>query len=438
MINQEVNSDYIYKTMLVAHHGENVIQNPCSAVPPALSNATDTLSVRPGEVDSYSAYMCVWQNTQLICSEPLQRPHTTIDPEFIGGLFTTFTSTTFGNPLPGSKFHGYLNATANPFQLGVWPLDIKEYHLTTMGVACDVPNWITHEAILKVDAPLISFDSKQSKCPPVEYIKEENTIGVTGTNPIYPDQTGCSIVYKVKQASYPAQYGYLQVMSSGYISMQGKDALGQDFKLDLLDVSGPAIDCQKGKANTCKTIPNKVTVEKSQESDMVHTSTNSLFVGPYFSEKCNLSETDHITINSYQNLGTQLYAYLMMKVEPQEGKKSYWIPVGKAGWFASYGAQCSDSPCGLGLGAEEGVPYQKYWDAIDLYGQHPKQLSLTQPPSFYSWGSTLQESYQIQSLTELNTPDYWLGCPNSEGGGFRLEAQELDAEGTPLSPEIYE
>lgn len=411
MIQKDQAQQDIYRVLFSQRSSKDDESNPCPNLPP--SSDSQEISVRLGEVGLYAAYTCLWRNSQLACHEPLQGSYTTVIPDLVGGALTTFIETSFTDPFPGIKFQGYSEPRENPFSLGFWSLDVDEYVLETSGFSCGSSVMLSHKAVIKVQKPSVFFDQARSQCPPVTYSLGGNAAGSIGANPLYPDKEGCSIVHRIKQPSYPAKYGVLEVLSQGYITMNAKSSKGDSLEKTILRVSSSALDCKGKSLDQCSPITNKGSVSSGQEMDFLHMGKNSLFAAPHFSQSCQANESDLFTVSSYQNLGTQAYAFLMMKPDPQEGKKSYWIPVGKAGWFSSYSLSCPEGACGVGLGEEEGSAYSNPWTLADAESMNPWTLSLTQSPPFWMWGDVLTTAYQTISMTDFNEMDYWLSCPSS-------------------------
>lgn len=408
---RQVNLDgLVSTTILVPHNGREVVENPCPTSPIPSPIGT-SFTLRPGEVDTYSVYMCAWQEQRLTCSELLKVVLNEVKPGYSpSGIISTFSSTNF-DVGTGGGFKEGLGQYDNPFTMGFWMPNVKEYQLTMKGLACGSQYLVEHSATIKVEHPVISFLEEKSKCPPTVYSPEDNTIGLTGANPVFPDKKGCSIAYTVRQGGYKAQYGFLQVMEDGDIEINGKDASGLQFNFEALALEGSAVDYRKNETGYRNTITFGGTVAANQGSQILYTGgTTSFFTAPFFSQTCN--GTDSITVHHYQNYLTQYYNYLMMKVEPQEGKVSNWVPVRMAGWFSVSNAKCDTPPCGMGLGEESGSPYRGSWRASYTYSKDPKFMAYwVDTPDVPVWNAVVQDAYRVTAVSKLDNMDYWLSCP---------------------------
>lgn len=399
----------IYQTVTVSHDGAIQVTNPCPPSPPSVSKNVDQIDVRVGEVGRYTVYMCAWKLEDLICSEPLKYTLTTLTPSYLGSVPNAFTSSDFSTiSLEEQRLRGWINEPNNPFDFGVWRVDVSNYTLSTIGYACEdiYPERINHSTLVYPHSPSISFNPQNSKCGSIQYSDLDNIVGVMGGQNI----SGCFVSYDVKNPSYDIQYGFLQTISSGArVSMSGENGLNETLEYSVLYLKTSAVNLFDFASGAQKTISQKVKVGSDQDASIGYSFKPSLFTAPYFQRSCDPSDvTSLFNVTRYEDKGTQYYNYLMMKVSPQKGRESYWVPVKESGWYSSYVAVCESPPCGLGLGEAE--LYTRSWSVTSPFPSAPVSMSFVSSPV---WGNSLQESYNVVSMTDFNDMDYWLSCPSS-------------------------
>jgi len=395
-------------------------QPPCATSPFSSQPQTSPFTFRPGEVGVYSWHMCVWRKESLACQEPLNITYSQIEPGYnpSSGQITYFTGTNFESALDGSMLFQW-NMRDNPFHLGLWMPEIGEYQLSVQGVGCS--RFEKASVNITMEMPSFGFNKTQSVCPATKYSEAENRVGIFGKNPLYPQHEGCSILYNVSQPSYGARYGFLQIVYDGDIDLTSRNGTGGgSFLTQIMRISqmmNPlVVDCASlPNATSCQTIGNQTRVEANKDGAVLYTGGSLYtFTAPYFSpDSCAPESGSLYQVEQYRNFGTQFLNYLMIKVDPQPGKRSYWVPVRRAGWFSSYEVVCPTPPCGTGLGPNYNTSGSTPWAVNHLGVTNPyAELFWSKAASSPSWNGSFQQSFQVVSKSSKGN-DSWFFCPTS-------------------------
>lgn len=389
---------------------------PCAPSPFSSDSQDSSLTFRPGEVGVYSWHMCVWKSESVACEELLGIFYSKIEPSYnpSSGQIPCFTATNFENTLNGSMLFQW-EMKDNPFQLGLWMPGISDYQLSVQGSGCS--RFGEASVNITMEMPSVMFNATQSVCPTAKYSDVENRVGVFGKNPLYPQNDGCSLLYKITQPSYGARYGFLQIVYAGDIDLTSKNE-GGSFRTQIMRVSrmiAPlVVDCASIVNAACQTIGNQTRVEANKEGDVLYTG-GSLYTltAPYFSpDSCDPRSASLYEVEEYRNFGTQFLNYLMIKVDPQPGKSSYWVPVRRAGWFSSYEVSCPKPPCGTGLGPNYNASGSTPWAVNHLDVINPYEELLAMAASSPSWNGSFQQSFRVVSKSSQSNGS-WFFCPTS-------------------------
>lgn len=381
------------------------------------STDVQAITVYPGQVVRLTGVSQVIDDGVLVCEEPLREVTSFIAPELNGaGLKTTLQNTTFLDPMGrGDAQWGY-NTTSNPVGFALWDPSILQYNFTMTGKGCTDYNPEDQTVFFSLNvrhfsAQEMKLNTTRSVCPSVSYNPQSNKAGLLGANPVIANKTGCSIVYDILSAPYVAQFGALQILSSGAMGVALDKNATQSVQ--ILFEESSKIDCSKDSRGQYKTISSIYSVPHGANTTVAYTSSPSVFLAPYYSSSCNSTSVPPKAVGSYNYYGTDFDTYLMMK--PQGAWDSLWVPVKKVSWsLDTLNAKCMTADA-CGTGPNSNVSYVNPSWIVSGSSLAPKidekwQSSATFP----KWFGIVQESRDVVLMDGHPGKDYWYFCPSGQ------------------------
>lgn len=404
------------------------------------SNDIGKFTILPGQETSIRSKSKVMEDTMIVCEEDFRSSYTTIEPKYNSqGYPLIFKNTTFADPSQYGMIRWGYDRSENPVTLNVWDPSIAEYNVTVSGFGCTgyYSDLQTGSFLLEVrhlQPNELIFDAVRNVCPPISYDALSNTAGPVGVNPVY-QKDGCSIVYKVENAPYAAEFGFLQIARTGSAGVVS-DELSTKSMYQVTPET-QTVDCYKSSKGAYITISSIADVDEGGSVDLVDVRAPSVFAAPYFSTTCDASAMPVTKSSSYAYSNIYFDNYLMMRIV--SAGESSWIPIRKVTWgIHDMDISCnSDDACAIGLGPDLGGQYNNTaWKAsgtmLPPNTLDAHWLEAAVPPA---WSGVMQESANTQLVDEHTTSgDFWLVCPKDGGEVmYSVSLQALGEHAVPIT-----